>query len=242
MLVGTYASAKEVAQALNIDKLVSSISRGALLNEGVEAGSLEAATIDGYVMRYESSYASEPKVAEIVEPVEREEKDINNVEYKLIERAPRYAITIDGRVYDLAKNKWISITKAYDKKNDTHRATASLHVEGRQYLTINVANQVPQAFNVDKPANAKIAYRNGNVLDCALDNVYYKRSNRSEKPISVYKQIWKEKQVAAYDSIMQAAGTIGVWFQTLAEVINKNDYVGVGEKPYTCQGYVFRKA
>lgn len=214
--VGVYNSAVEAKKSLLNDTAhVTGLHKSATMNRDVIANSSQVPfTSNGYVWRYIT--VDTPNYYE--KNVKYEESDITNIQHHLINDNTRYAITIDGRVYDTYKNSWITLTIVREK-NRTPFLACSLCVGPNKYKVVRVSRLVCIHF---KKNWSKIGFKDGNILNCHADNLEEINPVNGNVRIVAYKLAWKEQVVASYSSLSEAAAEIGVTHSTLSDCILAN--------------------
>lgn len=231
ILIRTFVNCNEAASHIgksNIRSAASNISKAASIN--MSKLDKDAFSSSGYVWRY--STKSTVKVSKVIQPC----SDISTVPYKQI-AGTRYLITAEGCVWDTDKNKYITCSVSKDSKTGDEYLTCALHVEGRTYKTVRVASVVCDCFGIKRSPG--IHYVDNNPGNCAANNLQH-RAYRAKSLLCMYKQVFEEELISTFDTIAAAASFIDMAMATTAEVANKNRDVAVGDKPYTCNGYVVR--
>ena len=214
--VGIYNNAVEAKKALLSDVAhTTGLHKSAIMNRTVIANSSQVPfTSNGYVWRYLT--VDIPSYYE--KNIEYKEPEIINTQHHLLKDNTRYAITIDGRVYDTYKNSWLTLTVVREK-NRTPFLACSLCVGPNKYKVVRVSRLVCAYFKKSWP---KIGFKDGNILNCHADNLEEIHPVNGSVRIVAYKLSWKEEVVASYSSLSEASAEIGVTHSTLSDCVFAN--------------------
>ena len=239
--VGRYSNLMEA-----IDKLLgykvgnTNLSKTAILNKEIVPNTTQVPfTSNGYVWRYLPVEISSYKE----EKVTYDKDSISDVEHRVLEDNPRYAVTIDGRVYDLTQDKWLTLT-LNRSKNRIPFLTCSLNTSNNVYKIVRVSRLVCKYFSKMWP---NIGFKDGNVLNCHVNNLQEINQSHVNNCVVAYKLSWKEDIVASYSSLSEAAAEIGVTHSTLSDCVFANLSIPVPLKgedvvkfPNKRGGFVYR--
>ena len=214
--VGIYNNAVEAKKALLISSAhITGLHKASTMNKNITAnGDQVPFTSNGYVWRY--VVIDTPIYTE--ENVNYVEQNIANIPYCLVKDNLRYAITIDGRVYDMYKNNWLTLTVVREN-NRTPFLACSLCVGPNKYKIVRVSRLVCKHFSKNW---SKVGFKDGNILNCHVDNLEEVNPIKGNTRIAAYKLSWKEDIVASYSSLSEAAAEIGVTHSTLSDCVFAN--------------------
>lgn len=192
-------------------------------------------TAYGYSWRYDETV----QIKEAYEsPVDYPEDDISKIESKPIKSFERYLVTIDGRIYDTNKSKWIKQTLVTPKKKGSSQyMTCSLCVGQNKYKNVRVARIVAAAFLQKWPS---IGYKDGNVRNCSAYNLKWINQSHKFNPIKAYKVEPIETLIKVCDNSTDIAEYIGGEKSVIIDIIIKNNKLKEEQVPYTYKGYVIR--
>jgi len=215
--VGRYSNLMEAIDTLLGYKVTNSnLSKTALLNKEIPANTTQVPfTSNGYVWRYLPTEKIEPRE----EPVCYDKELLHEVEYKIIENNPRYAITIDGRVYDLFKGRWLTLTLTKEKGKTPFLSCSLKNADNGKYSIVRVSRLVSKYFLKMWP---NVGFKDGNILNCHANNLFEINPSHRGTCVVAYRLSWKEQVVASYSSLSEAAAEIGVTHSTLSDCIFAN--------------------
>jgi len=99
---------------------------------------------------------------------EKNEKDINNIQHKVIEDHPNYAITVEGEVYSFTTKKFL---KPLVNKNNQHYVSLMANKKKKnRYINILVA----EAFLPKKKDDNVVRHKNKDKSDNRVENLEWK--------------------------------------------------------------------
>lgn len=215
------------AGSAKLKSIASNISSCAKANNNLTDSEVRLSC--GHVWRYSKFVCVKPVIPPaIADSVEVKRAALPNA---------RYEVTDYGSIFDTYTNKYITTSLSKDSKSGRYYLTCTLKSENK-YITTRVAPLVAKAFGLPIGTSG-IGYKDGNPGNCALNNLI-RQEYKTTKTVNMYKQVFEEELISTFDTIAAAASFIGMAMTTTAEVANKNRDVAVGDKPYTCNGYVVR--
>ena len=214
--VGMYNNAEEAKKALLKNSAhITGLHKASTMNINVKANSKQVPfTSNGYVWRHVS--INTPIYNETT--IEYTEQNLKNIPHSLVKDNIRYAVTIDGRVYDTHRDSWLTLTVVREK-NRTPFLACSLCVGVNKYKMVRVSRLVCKHFSKNW---SKVGFKDGNILNCHVDNLEEINPIKGNTRIVAYKLSWKEDIVASYSSLSEAAAEIGVTHSTLSDCVFAN--------------------
>ncbi len=239
-LVAAYSSITQAATALCKDKSAVGLIGIVVSNNDKERTTMYGTpySSNGYVWRYLDKVKKEYR-KEVIGFITT---SIDEVPYRIIEGYTDYVVTIDGRVYDTVKHKWLVTTIVETGDGRIPYVTCSLR-QGKKYKAFRVAKLVAEAFG--KCLN-KTDFIDGNICNCHLDNLCEKVRGTNSRPVAAYKLLWKDTDIQYADSTKEVVQITGMRSQAVSEAITLNkglliaDEYAESQQPYTRNGYVIR--
>ena len=236
--VSRYRSLQEASVLTGIS--ASLISNVAVKNKVVTSVDTVPYTSNGYVWRYE-----EIEKEVYATPVTYTSYNLDEVEHKILDDYPRYAVTIDGRIYDISKNRWLKLTLVTPKGNTLEApfVSCSINIAPNKYKNIRVARVVAKYFREEWRA---VGHKDNNVCNCSADNLAQVGQTKGNIAVVAYKLGWKETEVVEYDSVAEMAENTGVSKDVVndAIILNKahppHTKFKEGRLPAQRSGFVFR--
>jgi len=240
--VATYSSLTEAAKTVdnvNPQRCIGLIAAAAVNNQSDKVSVNGAPyTSQGYVWRY----ASKQKKQYIQESVEYADWSILDVDYKVFSENTDYLITVDGRVYDNVKERWLTLSVITAKGNRLPYTTVSLR-NGSTYKQYRVAKLVAGAYG---KSYTKVDFIDGNICNCHLDNLCEKEAGTNSRPVIAYKLVWKDVNIEYKNSTREVGQLTGITVKAIPEIIIQNKDIPLQLEytdttcPYTRNGYVLR--
>ena len=195
-------------------------------------------THNKYVWLYTNTLNNDKlHVDDMIEP-EYTTSNIEEIEYKIIDTNTDFAITKDGRLYNVTKNKWCKTSKCITGKNkDSCFAMVTINRK-----SIRLASLVAKEFlGLTDDSNKKIRHIDGNPMNNSVSNLeLVEQQGTNDREITAYKILSKEvpiKEIAILTDI-HSKNVSGVCSKNKAVKINKefDDVV----YPYTFRGVIYR--
>lgn len=238
--VASYSSITQAATTLCKDKnavgligiTVSNNSKGHTTALGTPYSS------NGYVWRYLDKEKKEYYKKDITFPI----NTLEEIPHKSIEGYTDYVITIDGRVYDKVKQKWLTTTVIDTNDGRIPYAACSLR-QGKKHMMFRVAKLVAKTFGKHI---GKIDFVDGNICNCHLDNLCEKERGTNSRPVAAYRLLWKDVDIQYVDSTKEVEQVTGMRTQAVLEAISLNKGLPIAngytnnQRPYTRSNYVIR--
>lgn len=218
----------------------SGASLAALTNSNLASGDPSTKTAHGYVWRY-----GEPDKVELTsEFIENNHEDATQVEHKVITGFSRYNITEKGRVFDTLNNKEVKISKIKDSASGTYFARCTLIDDDGKERKLRLARLVASHFLKAWP---NVGFKNGNTLDCRADNLKEVNPSKVNRPVVLYRKLWKEVYLDSFETVKHAAIACNLSPSYVSEVVQKNTSIpestveySDSRVPFTAAGYILR--
>jgi len=196
------------------------------------------ATHNGYVFKYAVGLSGVDEVKQ-ERPVYT--TSISEVEHKGIEGYDKYLITVDGRILDAIRNRWLKISTAVDKKNSTVYSMVSLKGSNGKYKSCRlVALMAKEWLGYEYVPGSVISYKDGNRLNVSVDNlVVGQPKGGNEREVVAYKLLGKEYVVEEMDLVSTPKSTL----VSACCIANEEVVVNDGSdycKPFMHDGYAYR--
>lgn len=225
--VATFKSVTMAAKWLEehgITPYVPVIANAAVKNEQVLPNNNTVPyTAAGYVWRYTDT----KEVAPITVQTREYTLDISEVTSVPWPDNPRYLVTVDGRVYDIMKQEFLKVSTVIPSREGSNPyATVFLHKDAgsSKKSTVRLARLVASCF---MECNGRVVHKDGNVLNCAINNLEVVSYSGTEKSITAYTLSWKDDTVTYYSSTRELAESTGISLSSVQEAINLNKNISI---------------
>jgi len=196
------------------------------------------ATHNGYVFKYVEDTDTKHEVKQ-EQPVYT--TSISDIEHKPIEGYSKYLITVDGRILDAKRSRWLKISTAVDKKSKNVYSMVSLKENNGKYKSYRLATLMAKEWlGYEYTPGTTVGYKDGNRLNVSIDNLVIKPpKGGNEREVVVYKLLGKETVEETFDlvSVVNASLISACCIANEKVPINDGtDYY----KPFTHANYIYR--
>jgi len=234
-LIDTFDSATKAAEY--VKGAVTNVASNAKANKGFVDGSDVPPFMDyGYTFKQ----VEKPNIEiRYVEP--KLQESFEGLQYKT--HNSRWAITEDGRLFDLVKRRWKKVGVTYDKRTGTPYKTVTLRESSKNKL-YRWAKLVAKVWLGD--SNDQVLFKDNNPLNCQTCNLYYGRVKTNEVAVDIYKVLSKEEMLNTSMHIEDAVKKYNIDRSYASDTAAKNKGITVnssyGEltKPYATNGVIVR--
>jgi len=234
-LIDTFDSATKAAEY--VKGAVTNVASNTKANKGFIDGSDVPPFMDyGYMFKQVEKPNTEIRY---IEP--KLQESFEGLQYKTYNS--RWAITEDGRLFDLAKRKWKKVGIIYDKRTGIPYKAVTLR-ESNKNKGYRWAKLVAKVWLGD--SNDQVLFKDNNPLNCQTGNLYYGRVKTNEVAVAVYKVLSKEEMLNTSMHIEDAVKKYNIDRSYASDTAAKNKGITVnssyGEltKPYTTNGVIVR--